>query len=108
MRTPLPNRRDGYIETVRYEGARGTQKFIVTYGFDAENHIREIFCTSPKAGSDLQGLISDAAITASILLQHGMTVAIADALGESGRRARSLDRQHRRLARLRERAQHWN
>lgn len=84
-RTPLPNRRDCVVEDVKHITASGHELTLpVTFGFDADGRIREFFCTPAKSGTDIQALINDGALMASILLQHGVSISeLAAALGEN-------------------------
>lgn len=85
MRTPLKNRRPAILSDVAYTSAGGhEQRFTVRFGFDESGSIKEVFCNSLKSGTDLNGLINDACIAISLLLQHGMGMAqLAEAFGEN-------------------------
>jgi hypothetical protein len=72
MREKLPDRRVSATKTLRHELTSGKDiKLTVTFGYDGERKIREVFCADFKAGSDHQALIMDACILLSRLLQHG-------------------------------------
>jgi hypothetical protein len=43
----------------------------VTFGFDENGELREVFCADFKAGSDMHAVVTDACILLSRLLQHG-------------------------------------
>ena len=83
-RTPLPPRRNALTRYVVHTGANGGhQAYSVTFGVH-DGRVMEIFCNSPKEGSDIQGLINDACIAISVLLQHGETAAgLANMFGEN-------------------------
>lgn len=84
-RTPLPNYRKCIVEDVRHITASGHELTLpVTFGLDTNGKIREFFCTPNKSGTDIQALINDGALMASILLQHGYSISeLAAALGEN-------------------------
>lgn len=84
QRSRLPNRRMSMRERVEFEfSAKVVRSFEVTFGFDGEGAIREIFCAGAHTQSDLQGIIHDACIAASIALQHGARIAdLAQSFGE--------------------------
>ena len=67
-RTRLPNRR--YAETVTLEH-NGSQ-FMVTIGFYPDGWPGEVFTHGARSGSQLDGLLSDACIVLSSLMQHGV------------------------------------
>lgn len=68
-RTRLPNRRPAVSETFDWHGVDVT----ITLGFDSDGAIREVFADGGKTGSDFGGLLDDAAIMMSLLLQGGCT-----------------------------------
>ncbi len=72
MRTKLPNTRGSVNVTLDHGLTTGNKlKFIVTFGYDADHQVREVFCADFKAGSDTHANIMDACILLSRLLQHG-------------------------------------
>lgn len=48
-------------------------KLLVTFGFDHEGKVREVFCASFKAGTSMNVLVQDACVLTSLLFQHGYT-----------------------------------
>jgi hypothetical protein len=86
-RTVLPHRRVSTTMFVKHVGNDGNEhEFLVTFGFgrEAPLKVREVFCGSPKVGSDMQAFINDSCIAISLLLQHGMTMSeLASAFGEN-------------------------
>ena len=68
-RTRLPARRPNLTDSFAWGGVR----FTVTAGFDERGAIREVFADGVKVGSDTEGLLDDACILVSLLLQHGYT-----------------------------------
>ena len=66
-RKNLPNRRRSETITFERDGAR----FILTAGFYPDGRLGEIFIDADRANSLLDFLMSDAAILASLALQHG-------------------------------------
>jgi hypothetical protein len=82
IRERLPNRRA--CETIAFE--RDNLKFQMTIGAYADGRIGEIFLNSEHGNSLLDVLAHDAAILASLALQHGCTLeTIAHALKRDGR-----------------------
>jgi hypothetical protein len=67
MRRTLPNRRRA--ETIAFE--RDGARFVLTAGFYPDGCLGEIFLNADRANSLLDFLMSDAAILASLALQHG-------------------------------------
>lgn len=50
-----------------------TGKYHVTLGYDLESlKICEVFIAGPKAGSEMQSLLDDAAVLLSLALQYGL------------------------------------
>lgn len=50
-----------------------TGKYYVTFGYDLENmKVCEVFIAGPKAGSEMQSLLDDAAVLLSLALQYGL------------------------------------
>lgn len=71
-RTALPDRRGNNTVKVTHAWANGKeQKLLVTFGVDDGGNVKEIFCADFKEGTDMHGLIVDACIVLSLLLQHG-------------------------------------
>lgn len=72
MRNKLPVRRPAITRATTHINSRGdTEKYFLTFGFDAEGQIREVFCANPMKGSDMEALLTDACILISIYLQTG-------------------------------------
>lgn len=72
-RTRLPDRRQSVTQRVVHRWASGTeQRMLVTFSFDENDRVREIFCADFKAGTDMHTLIIDASILVSRLLQSGL------------------------------------
>jgi hypothetical protein len=67
MRKTLPNRRRA--ETFEFE--RDGSRYRMTVGYYPNGQVGEIFVNAAKANSTLDAFISDAAILASLALQHG-------------------------------------
>lgn len=78
-RTRPGGRRPGITLPVKVELSEGKAvKVLVTVGFYEEGHPREgkpceVFCADFKAGTQLHGIIMDACVLMSRLLQHGET-----------------------------------
>lgn len=71
MRERLPNRRAAETGEIDFAGAL----FVVTAGRYPDGRIGEVFAHGAKPGSALDFVMSDAAIMASLLLQHGVSAA---------------------------------
>lgn len=67
MRNKLPDRRPAITDIV----VHNDHKFHITFGFDMECQIREVFCADPRVGSDIHALLIDSCILISIYLQSG-------------------------------------
>ena len=75
MRTKLPNRRRAVTEKVAHAMANGEiQEFLITFGFDNEGTVREVFCANPMTGSDMYSMLSDGCILISLHLQTGAEI----------------------------------
>lgn len=68
-RRRLPNRRLAVRFPVEHDG----QNYLATIGYDAAGRPSEIFIDAAKPNSALAVHANDAAILASLLLQHGVT-----------------------------------
>ena len=66
-RVRLPNRRAA--ETVKLE--HGGQRFTVTIGFYPDRRPGEVFTHGLRTGSNFDGLLADACVVVSCLIQHG-------------------------------------
>ena len=83
-RNRLPNRRPS--ETLSFE--RDGSRYQMTVGYFPDGAAGEIFLNHDRSDSLLDVLASDAAILASLALQHGCTlVTIAHAIKRDGRGA---------------------
>jgi hypothetical protein len=72
MRTRLTDRRYSVTDRVPFVRSDGDEiRLTVTFGFDEEGQVREVFCADFKAGSDMHAAVMDACILLSRLLQHG-------------------------------------
>lgn len=67
MRTNLPTRRPNITAKVGHNN----EIYLITFGFDTEDTIREVFCADPRVGTDIHALLTDACILISIYLQSG-------------------------------------
>lgn len=81
-RRRLPDRRPSITRTLVHEG--GT--YAVSLGFDpTDGWLGEVFTHGAKAGSNMDGILDDASIALSLLLQHGVApAALADTMGRLG------------------------
>jgi hypothetical protein len=68
MRQRLPNRRGSDLMQVEHAGS----EYTVTSSRDAHGRVAEVFIDTAKAGSAMRDLMRDAAVIASIALQHGV------------------------------------
>jgi hypothetical protein len=66
----LPNRREHELLTFAHEGIR----YTAGVGRFADGGLSEIFLATAKQGSALDVIARDAAVAASLLLQHGCSV----------------------------------
>lgn len=66
-REKLPNRRMQVTQAVRW----GDEEFLLGVGFNRAGQAREVFLHGHKVGSEMEGLMTDACILLSLLLQHG-------------------------------------
>jgi hypothetical protein len=71
-RKRLPNRRGSTIVTFEYEGRR----YRASGSRCADGCLAEIFLDVGKAGSAVQAHADNEAILASLLLQHGVPIAV--------------------------------
>jgi hypothetical protein len=69
-RQRLPNRRGHELLTFEHEGIR----YTAGVGRFADGGLAEIFLATAKHGSALDVIARDAAVAASLLLQHGCSV----------------------------------
>lgn len=67
-RARLPQRRPA--ETIEIE--HGGLRFAVTVGFYPDGRPGEVFTHGAKTGSTIDGLLDDACVLVSLLIQHGI------------------------------------
>lgn len=80
MRTKVPNRRLSMTGKIEH----ADQHYLITYGFDNEGVIREVFCADPRVGSDIHALLTDGCILISLYLQTGGEIErLVTTLGEN-------------------------
>ena len=70
MRRVLPQRRAAETFTV----VHWNQPFVVTVGFFGDGTPGEVFVDSRKTGGDVDAIARDAAVLASLALQHGVGI----------------------------------
>jgi hypothetical protein len=70
-RQRLPDRRGAVRLSIRHDGAT----YLITADYYSNGALAEIFIDAPKPGSALAVHMSDAAVLASLLLQHGVSAA---------------------------------
>jgi len=86
-RTRLPNRRIADTRELVFDN----MQFTVTVGVFTDGRPGEVFARGARAGSQLDGLVDDACILVSRLLQHGEAASIlAQCLGRDGDRPASV------------------
>lgn len=75
-RKKLRDRRPAVRQRMKWEdGQKNLHVAEVSFGFDRDGAIREVFCLAKREGTDMQGLVHDACIATSIALQRGARVA---------------------------------
>lgn len=81
-RRRLPNRRPSITAELIHDGWR----YAVSVGFDpADGWLGEVFAHGAKVGSNMDGILDDASIALSLLLQHGVEpAALARTMGRLG------------------------
>ena len=80
-RERLPNRRPNATIDLEFDGV----PYAITIGFFPDGRPGEVFTRGAKVGSSLDGLLDDACIALSILLQFGVEPAqLAHSLGSLG------------------------
>ena len=81
-RQRLPNRRPSVTTKLVHD----CRSYAVTLGFDADTgRVGEIFTHGAKVGSAMDGILDDACIALSLLLQHGVEpTAFAASMGRLG------------------------
>lgn len=85
-RRQLPSRRQCSVHEFELDG----HSCVVTLGYYADGTPGEVFLTSGKSGSTIDAVLSDAAILASLALQHGVPPeTLAKSMGRRTRRRRA-------------------
>ena len=81
-RQRLPNRRPSLTFDLGHDG----RVYAVTVGYDPRDGcLREVFTHGAKTGSTMDGILDDACIALSLLLQHGVEPrALASSMGRLG------------------------
>lgn len=79
-RQRLPNRRPQTVLEVEHSGS----VFTVGLGYFPDDRPGEVFVSTRRSGSELDGLLNDAAVLASIALQYGAPGFLARAMGRLG------------------------
>jgi hypothetical protein len=81
-RRRLPNRRPSVTRTLVHGGC----SYAVSVGFDpADGWLGEVFTHGAKVGSNMDGILDDASIALSLLLQHGVEpAALSTTMGRLG------------------------
>lgn len=70
-RLRLPNRR----RSIRFAIEHGGQTYLATIGYYPDGRLGEVFLDSDKPNSAIATHCQDAAVLASMLLQHGVSAA---------------------------------
>ena len=68
MRERLPNRRYCEFTDLQFEGI----EYTLSVGYYEDERIGECFAWGSKTGSNMDGILDDASIAISLLLQHGI------------------------------------
>jgi hypothetical protein len=80
-RTRLPERRPAETTEIEHGGMR----FAVTVGFYPDGRPGEVFTHGAKTGSTIDGLLDDACVVVSLLIQHGVAPhQLAQSMGRLG------------------------
>lgn len=81
-RQRLPDRRPSVTTTFLHD----CRSYSVTFGFDLNTgRIGEVFTHGAKIGSAMDGILDDACVALSLLLQHGVEpAALAASMGRLG------------------------
>ncbi len=80
-RARLPDRRPAETFDLEHAG----QRFTVTVGFYPDGRPGEVFTHGTKTGSTLDGLLADACVVVSCLIQHGVAPGeLAKSMGRLG------------------------
>lgn len=83
-RRRLPDRRPSIRDVVEWLDSTGNKrKAEVSFGFDVDGSIREVFCLAAQEITDMQAVVHDACIAVSHALQMGARIAdLAKSFGE--------------------------
>lgn len=74
-RIRLATKRDHIVTEIKCADARGNDSiYRVGFGTDRSGHVREVFCSDGKSGSDRQALLHDGCILLSLALQYGASI----------------------------------
>lgn len=80
-RKRLPNRRPNItLQAHHLEPGVGQHRFLLTFGYDPEGNVQEVFASGHREGSTMAHIMADACIQISVMLQHGITL---DEIGHS-------------------------
>jgi hypothetical protein len=81
-RRRLPDRRPSVTRILVHGGS----EYAVSLGFDpADSWLGEVFTHGAKVGSNMDGILDDACIALSLLLQHGVApTSLAATMGRLG------------------------
>lgn len=80
-RMRLPDRRRADTRAFEHDGMR----FTVTIGFYGDGRPGEVFAHGARAGSMMDGILDDACVALSLLLQHGVAPHnLAASMGRQG------------------------
>ena len=80
-RARLPERRPAETSEIEHGGMR----FAVTIGFYPDGRPGEVFTHGAKTGSTIDGLLDDACVVVSLLIQHGVEPrTLAQSMGRLG------------------------
>lgn len=72
MRNKLRDRRPSITQNVVHTNSNGDEeKYLLTFGFDHEMQVREVFCANRMVGSDMHAILTDVCILISLHLQTG-------------------------------------
>lgn len=81
-RRRLPNRRPSVTRMLVHDGSA----YAVSLGFDpVDGWLGEVFTHGAKVGSNMDGILDDASVALSLLLQHGVEpAALSGTMGRLG------------------------
>lgn len=84
-RTPLPFKRHGITQPVKFIKDHREWTFDVTFAVGEDGRVQEAFMRTTKEGNDLGAILRDGCILLSLLLQHGDTAEVIAAAMEEDR-----------------------